>query len=252
MRIFQNPNISTSTRTIPVKESTSLILRFLNSVIPHKNWFIAGGYVSYPKFARDVDIFFHSESDYLAAHHAFLIWNPSSIELELQTSNAATFSVARSILNTSYPFQLVCRDYGTPDQIFETFDLNRSKRAILPNGTTKFHPTSSDTLAITNLHYITFSRFLKYFDREIESYSPNHIESTFNSLIDQYISDTTVISTYHDNSGNITIPTNESLVKMVNSLSYTYNILRLHPTVLENIQQHLNRKLIEHAPELLL
>ena len=128
------------------------ILATLNHTIPHKNWFIAGGAAAtnfIDERFSDIDVYFYSEDDYKKAL--------SSIPYKSQESHSAsTFFID----NNLYQF-VKCR-FGSPYEIFETFDLSKSCVAVLPTGETIRSPKFDKPLYIKCLNIETMNRFNKY------------------------------------------------------------------------------------------
>ena len=124
----------------------------------HSNWFIAGGAVSSNTYS-DIDIYFESEQAYKAMHAEFLKLD----NMPYETSNASSFNINYS----RTPFQLVCRKFGTPIQIFADFDLNICRNAVLPDRTLiqtreSFFPMYLD---LDKLRANSVSRLIKYHRR---------------------------------------------------------------------------------------
>ena len=129
-------------------------LDFLNNIIPHKDWFIAGGAAASDNF-NDVDVFFTSREAFDAAASLPLKFNYT-------TSNAKTFEFEASC--QAYNIQFICRNFGDHVTIVEGFDLNASRHVIFPNGTRYNHPTARLPLYFTKelINKATLTRFAKY------------------------------------------------------------------------------------------
>lgn len=134
-------------------------LKFLNNFIPHKNWFIAGGSAASETF-NDIDVYFTSMADYHAA--ASLVTTTVTA-----TANAMTFRLAVDD-NKHRHIQFIHRTTGDHITVVESFDLNKSRQVIFPDGTRYAHPSAQLPLHFTldTFNTQTISRFHKYvFDK---------------------------------------------------------------------------------------
>ena len=134
------------------------VLYRLNSIIPHKNWFIAGGCAASDYFS-DIDVYFHSMQDYHDAFKQLNDWTHLS-------ANAASFTIEQPHLQGTrmIPVQYVRRHVGDHVSVVETFDLNQSRYVIFPDGSTYAHPSTSELLTFTlsSMNKDTLFRFGKY------------------------------------------------------------------------------------------
>lgn len=134
------------------------VLDRLNSIIPHKNWFIAGGCAASNYFS-DIDVYFHSMQDYSAACQQIT-------DTAHNSANATSFNIEQLSLHGTrkIPVQFIKRHVGDPVSIVETFDLNKSRYVIFPNGSTYAHPSTSELLNFTlsSMNKDTLFRFGKY------------------------------------------------------------------------------------------
>lgn len=129
-------------------------LDFLNDIIPHKDWFIAGGAAVSDNF-NDIDVFF-------TCREAYDIAVALPINFTYITSNAKTFKFEASY--RSHDIQFICRSFGDHITIVEGFDLNASRCVIFPDGTRYNHPTCRLPLYFTkeSINKDTLTRFAKY------------------------------------------------------------------------------------------
>ena len=124
------------------------------------NYFIAGGSLL-PGYYSDIDIYFYTEHDYLMARSAL---GPE----QYSTENADTYSISYDDgslwSSNSIQVQLVHRSFGTPYDILSDFDLNKSRQALLLDGTLYQHPTFHSDLYfdIDNFRANTIARLQKY------------------------------------------------------------------------------------------
>ena len=135
-------------------------LKVFNQHIPHKNWFIAGGCAASDIF-NDIDIYFHSMEDYTAAISIIP-------EIEYSTNNGVTFGleVEHHIFKPSAEctIQFIKRHVGDHVSVVESFDLNKSRAVIFPDGSRYYHPSFSLPLHfdLFSLNRDTITRFAKY------------------------------------------------------------------------------------------
>lgn len=167
------------------------IIALLNDTIPHKNWFISGSAANTKiKDPGDVDVFFLTEQDYVVAYN---VLNSMTTTCEFSvgnTLNASTFVIGNSIL----PIQLIKKIFGSPDEVFDSFDINVCKKAVLPDGKHVQDITADFMPQITNPGGHTFTRYFKYIDRlGLQSY--RYVLGK--EAIDNYIEDTTPVHYYY-------------------------------------------------------
>lgn len=129
----------------------------LQSILPPSGWFIAGGSLL-PGYYSDVDIYFTSEDSYelvLATIKTIHHDEPTT------TAFATTFSY---FFQDRIHLQLIHRNFGDHVTILSDFDLNKSRQALLPDGTLYQHPTFHQDLYFEpeNLRYNTLDRVEKY------------------------------------------------------------------------------------------
>jgi hypothetical protein len=129
------------------------------SKLPLSGWFIAGGHVLTPDHG-DLDIFFETE----AAYQCVLdIAKSCFAEIPYTTANAATFHA------TDKSIQLINHSFLPVMDTLARFDLNKSRQAILPDGTLVQHPSFHEPLYFDTAMFRpnTLSRYFKYvFDKQ--------------------------------------------------------------------------------------
>ena len=168
-------------------------LKFFNQHLPHKNWFIAGGCAASDIF-NDIDIYFHSMEDYTAAISIIP-------EVDYSTNNGVTFSLAveHHIFRPSArrTIQFIKRHVGDHVYVAESFDLNKSRAVIFPDGSRYYHPSFSLPLHfdLPSLNKDTIPRFAKYITYKHFTPAP-HMLPIFTELlresfieVDDYYSD---------------------------------------------------------------
>ena len=168
-------------------------LKFFNQQIPHKNWFIAGGCAASDVF-NDIDIYFHSMADYIAAISIIP-------KIEYSTNNGVTFDLAveHHIFRPSArrTIQFIKRHVGDHVSVAESFDLNKSRAVIFPDGSRYYHPSFSLPLYfdLPSLNKDTITRFAKYITDKHFTPAP-HMLPIFTELlresfieVDDYYSD---------------------------------------------------------------
>lgn len=204
----------------------------LQTTIPNKNWFISGSFAS-PDIRRpkDIDIFFYSEKDYQEAYDTFYTMQGDKDTLWHNSVNAATFYIG-----IPTPIQLIKKLFGTPEELFDTFDINICKRAILSGGTSVLDPSCNKDIRVDRVSPGTFSRYFKYLyylDRQKD------IPIKGEELINKFIGDSTVITTYYDEKEE-KMATNQALFKACKG----FHALKPY------LWQEAKKK--KHAPELLI
>jgi len=170
------------------------ILATLNHIIPHKNWFISGGSAAtnfIDGIFGDIDVYFYSEDDYKKALN-------SVSYIPQESSSASTFFIGNHL------YQFVKCEFGSPYEIFKTFDLNKSCIAILPTGETIKSPEFDKPLYIKCLNIETMNRFNKYVKSKGFKYDKVALISILERLI---VNNSIKLTTYYDNDHEITIYT---------------------------------------------
>jgi hypothetical protein len=127
--------------------------------LPSSGWFIAGGHVLTPDLG-DLDIFFETEADY---KHVLEIAKRFFKDDPYDTRNAITFYA------TDKPVQLVHHSFLPVTDAFARFDINKSRQAILPDGTLVQHPSFHEPLYfdVDMFRPNTLPRYFKYvFDKQ--------------------------------------------------------------------------------------
>ena len=161
-------------------------LKFFNEHIPHKNWFIAGGCAASDVF-NDIDIYFHSIEDYKIATDIMQRYDHI-------TSNAVTFSLAIED-QVSGPsakqrtIQFIKRHVGNHISVVESFDLNKSRAVIFPDGSRYYHPSFTEPLhfSLTSFNKDTSPRFAKYITEKHFTPSPHTISILTELLREPFI-----------------------------------------------------------------
>ena len=191
------------------------ILATLNHTIPHKDWFIAGGAAA-TNFINgrfgDVDVYFYSEDDYKKA-----LSSVSNISIE--SSSASTFFIGDHL------YQFVKCEFGSPYEIFKTFDLNKSCIAVLPTGETIKSSEFDKPLYIKSLNIETMNRFNKYVKSKGFKYDKVALINILERLI---VNDLIKLTNYYDNDHAVTIYTRYYLAPLtelfMDELCTAYNI----------------------------
>jgi hypothetical protein len=203
------------------------VLEYFSKSIGHNNWFISGSYAnSKITNASDIDVFFCTQADYDSAvlHITKLYATDTDLVVDSVTSHSTTFYIR----NISVPVQFIQKSFGTPDKIFDTFDLNVCKRALLPNGTKIVHKSADQELRVEKVNYNTFSRYFKYADR---LYSKKEVTRLGKKLIDTFIHDLDLLESYYDRVKTSKL-TNDTMFKeacYIDSLkSYAYEQAKIH------------------------
>ena len=132
--------------------------------------FIAGGVfkdVFLDKPFRDIDFFFESESDFIRSRNIFL--KDPNFKLNYKNGNAFGFINDLTQLN----IELICKKFGTPNEILNGFDFSVSKFALYRDDNdffVKFHPLYFEDLSDKKLRFelddrspiMQMKRVLKY------------------------------------------------------------------------------------------
>ena len=168
------------------------VLTYLNTIIPHKNWFIAGGCAASDNFT-DIDVYFHSMQDYNAACQ-------QTTHATYNSANAVSFNIEQShpYDMRKIPVQYIKRHVGDHVSVVETFDLNKSRYVIFPDGSTYAHPSTSELLNFTlsSMNRDTLSRFGKYINNKHFTPHPDLVPLVASLLatdlleVDDYYEDT--------------------------------------------------------------
>ena len=108
----------------------------LTKLIPHSDWFIAGGAAIDSTTASDIDVFFTSP---LAFRQALAV---------IPAAFAIKSVHAYDIDYFNFPVQFIFNSTGTPHEILSHFDLYCCRKAYLPDGSTYVHPTYSSLVSI--------------------------------------------------------------------------------------------------------
>lgn len=204
------------------------IITHLQEVIPHKNWFVAGGYARAITDGdyNDVDIFFYDEESYKTAAAVL-----TKGEYVYVTPNADTIGYRDKSL------QLVHKHFGTPKEIFESFDLNVCKVAILSDGSKYTDPTANNSLTVVKPNADSFTRFLKYAKR-IYTNRKDRIDC-IKAVIDQFAGCNDILEDYYQGA------------KRTSAANYEmYKAFKV--SIYSEVQSYLEEKIALQSPELLL
>jgi len=163
------------------------ILLDLSLLIPHANWFIAGGAAASRTRFSDIDVYFYTKADYEAA-------------LRKVPNTALGSPLATSFSYRGNKIQFVKCVFGTPEEIFETFDLNKSCKAILHTGKTVESPDFDKPLFIKSLCTQTLVRFVKYVEYKHFIYDKVALTSTLKKLV---LKDTISVADYYIPKGRV-------------------------------------------------
>ena len=145
------------------------ILLNLKKLIPHNNWFIAGGAAASSVY-DDIDIYFYTKKDYKAA-------------LRAMPDPTVASKLADTFKYLSYRIQYVKCTFGTPEEVFATFDLNKSCIAILPTGDMIQSADFHKTLYIKQLSTKTIHRFIKYVENKKFPYDRSALVHTLSQIV---------------------------------------------------------------------
>lgn len=203
-------------------------VKLLKTLLGNSGWFISGSFANLAVSApNDIDIFFYSELEYLQA-----VAKVKAIVDEDYILNSP-YAFSFYIEEITLPVQLINKHFGTPEEVFNTFDLNICKRCILPDGSYYEDKEAQKPLTINNINHGTFTRYIKYLKRT----NNDTITTYVHTLIDTYIGNNNIVDEYYGEK-HIQLPVNMLLfnqIKMYNDYS-----------------SYLYKKASEEAPELLL
>ena len=120
----------------------------LNHMIPHKNWFVAGGSVA-SLITTDVHVYFYSKEDY-----------DKAIQKITKGYHKSTFSATFIYNNIQYHY--VKSIFGQPRDIFKTINLNKSCIAMLPTEETIRSDDYNELMYIKNINSKTLIDFIAH------------------------------------------------------------------------------------------
>jgi hypothetical protein len=164
--------------------------------LPSSGWFIAGGHVLTPDHG-DIDIFFETEAAYM---HALEVANRFSGYSLYTTANATTFEASDKQI------QLVHHSFLPVMDTLARFDLNKSRQAILPDGTLVQHPSFHEPLYfdVDMFRPNTLLRYFKYvFDKQ-QVFPLERFQSDLHTLLTRPL-DTEYTLMYGDQPHKVTI-----------------------------------------------
>ncbi len=207
------------------------ITNYLSQLIGHDSWFIAGSFADKEiDFPSDIDIFFYTEEAFLDAVSNITKNSP----LMMKDSNTTSNAISMYDEHLDYYVQLIKRNFGTTEEIFDKFDINVCKKAIKSDGTRKAHPSSHSPLRIDMVNAGTFRRYFKYAMRKGLK---DEIPRLGKELVDMYIQNDTIVNDYYDEKDS-SIPVNRAMFKAVCDF-YT-------------VKDYAHEQAAIHAPELLI
>lgn len=170
-----------------MEDKFNKVIQDLIKLIPC-DFYIAGGYAASEYFNipieknQDIDIFFYTEEDFQEAHkkisNARTFFGSIKYDFEVQTDNAVTFTN----LKTKISIQLICKKFGSPEEIFEGFDINKSKVAYFPrlkkfiasndiNGDLTTYSSTFNNQTLQRLHKYYTRGFSIDFDGVVQSFN---------------------------------------------------------------------------------
>lgn len=219
-------------------------INYFNDLFKGVPYFISGSYANPDlNHFNDIDIFFYSKE-----HHAKAkkILNDTNLVPYFTTTHCSD-STPLYIGNRYVIVQLVKKNFGTIQEIFNSFDLNVCKHVLLPTGKIVSDPSASKPLHITKPNSFTFKRLLKYLNyQKNKKCDPAHGTSTYYEaeeifylygIINTYISNSDLVENYYQE---------EQKQQTVNSVMYkTFSAF-------PQIKDYLDEQALKYSPELLL
>ena len=169
------------------------IVKYLHNIIPHKDWFIAGGYLSNKYYYSDVNIYFLNESALKEAIEAFKskyrptdAWENIYTYLLSEETTPDLYSESQTDEKTTI-VQLSGTQFGTPEEVISRFDLNKSQVAL-----------TSDYKIVTSENYdkplhiifenITMRSFIRLaFYRKVKGYNVDYFKEVHDYI--DYVTD---------------------------------------------------------------
>lgn len=216
-------------------DNIAFILRRLREVMPHDRWFLSGSMAN-PEISfrhcSDIDIFFPTIEDLTTARATLNA--RSDCDMYNTSSCAETFNIR----DIGLYVQLVSKHVGTPEEIFESFDLNVVRHLMHSDGKYVAGEGANDEIIrIVNPNASSISRVEKYIKRL--RCPPSIKDKVWIQIIDEHIDNTDIVEHYYEEDGT------NMLNKSFNAIMY-YRLKwakRLRP--------YLDKQALEHAPELL-
>jgi hypothetical protein len=143
--------------------------------LPSSGWFIAGGHVLTPDLG-DLDIFFETEADY---KHALTVAKRFFRGDPYTTANATTLEASDKSV------QLIHHSFLPVMDTLARFDLNKSRQAILPDGTLVQHPSFHEPLYfdIDMFRPNTLPRYFKYVFDKRQAFPLDQFQSDLHTLL---------------------------------------------------------------------
>jgi hypothetical protein len=164
--------------------------------LPSSGWFIAGGHVLTPDLG-DIDIFFETEADY---KHALTVAKRFFRGDPYTTPNTTTLEASDKSV------QLVHHSFLPVMDTLARFDLNKSRQAILPDGTLVQHPSFHEPLHfdVDMFRPNTLPRYFKYVFDKHQAFPLDQFQSDLHTLLTRPL-DTVYTLMYGNHSHKATI-----------------------------------------------
>ncbi len=201
----------------------------LRQYLGSEGWFISGSFANPRiKYYKDIDVYFYNKEKYKASIKRCMLIKTRG---DYSTCSSTFFGIIGS-----KPVQLIHMHFGTPEEIFESIDINVCKQAVLPDGTRIKHSTADDPIKIVKVSPNSFTRLRKYIYR----YKLSHRDATNILLecIDDHIHNDEVMFDYY--TGKMSkYPINHHMYQMIKR---TDSI----------VTDYFTEQALKHAPELLL
>jgi hypothetical protein len=237
------------------KRQSTKVLRSLKGLIGHDEWFISGSFANdKANYFGDIDVYFYDQEGFDSAiAYATRPKNPHEGHWEESQSNATahTFFYKKKVVprlfeegteerleNIGLPVQLIARRKGTPEYVFEHFDMNVCKKAILSTGEHVIHHSADKPIRLERLHSESFNRFIKYISKLKQT---KNITALAKPIIDDNIANSDVL----EDAYSLVSPSPESF-RIANILMF--DTFKHEP----KIKDYLYKQAKLHAPELLL
>lgn len=229
----------------------TLEIEKIKTIVGDIKFFIAGGAVlagydpTNPKNTNDIDIYFYSENDFEKIKPKLL-----SLGSE-QSYNAINCYMGNGLIVDSRPLQFIHCSFGTPQDVFDTFDFNCCKIAYTSDNELIKDKTFSNKFLIVdlnNIHSDIINRYIKYVN--IKSIKDKH-NLQLNKIIDFALDDVYAeLKSVYGKEYNTTrldiLSVAIRRVEMTND-----EMLKIYNTLVENYQDEMLLKcLIELVPKL--
>lgn len=215
----------------------------LHELFGHDRWYISGSFANPQiKYHRDIDVYFYSKEDYKAAEQNL---RPNR---EVWYTTKTKFATTLSLNGYDKPIQMIHKQFGPPEEIFEAMDLNVCRHAVLSNGKKVQARGACLPVYLCNVNAESFTRLLKY--HRYYKVTPFDTAVTMRKIIDKYILDETLAEGYYDDE---TIAVNQALYRSFIKALHTYiRTSRHQKEVFTPVYDYLMDQVNEHIPEMLL